>query len=437
MWCLFGAAWQEESGVRANLIRIWYLASALLAATPAEAVRYKETATPWSVGHFRGRDHSQLTSDLDNQYVSLPHFVVRWQQKPGQLTIEGRSRPDRALWTSVSGHPFVQAAKGRDRVYQWRVSFNIFDEVDERRCYAQSVDAITHQQPIVTVSGRLSGTRCDLAYELRFEELSPQRLGFSLKFFTADGTPVEDRLINRTLLIYGSQAEERFFGFGEQFTHFDLKGRLIPIFGQEQGHLRGARQPATDILNAISPGAAGAWHTTYTAVPSYLTTEMRGFLLDQTEYIYFDLRDDDRVETRVWAAQMQGQLIDGASPLELIEAYTEVSGRMPVLPDWFHHGAIVGLMGGERFIREIHERLRQRQTPITAYWIQDWVGKRQTDYGVRMWWNWELDESAYPDWEQLTSEFHAQGIRTLGYINPFLSDATLKPGVRRNLFAEA
>lgn len=414
----------------------WVLWASIYACT-AKAALYWPLATPWSVGKIHGKDRSELTSNLADQEIGLAGFRVRWQQEDQQLSIYGSAYDGRPLWTSVPGYPFVQAAKGRERVYQWRGSFNIWDAAGDRRCYLQTVDMLTHDGTSVKVRGQLRGDACELSYELRFDVLTPRRLGFELRFFDAQGQTVDDRTINRSLLIYASQADEQFFGFGEQFTYFDLKGRVVPIFGQEQGHLRGALEPASSLLNTISPGAAGAWHTTYTAVPFYVTSLLRGFLLDQSEYLYFDLRDPNRVEARVWAASMQGQLIDGASPLELIESFTEVSGRMPRLPDWFHQGAIVGLMGGEEFIREIHQHLRERQTPIAAYWIQDWVGKRQTAYGVRMWWNWELDEQAYPHWQLLTEQLHAEGIRTLGYINPFLSDVSGKLGVRRNLFAEA
>lgn len=35
-------------------------------------------------------------------------------------------------------------------------------------------------------------------------------------------------------LTYASDPAERFFGFGEQFSHFDLKGKKVPILVQEQ-----------------------------------------------------------------------------------------------------------------------------------------------------------------------------------------------------------
>jgi alpha-glucosidase len=127
----------------------------------------------------------------------------------------------------------------------------------------------------------------------------------------------------------------------------------------------------------------------------------------------------------------------GGSPLELIEVFTEYAGRMQPPPAWFHRGAIVGIMGGSEVVREVRGQLEALNTPVSGYWIQDWVGKRHTDLGTRMWWNWSLDRTTYPDWEDLVAEINAGGAEVLGYINPFLSDASAAPGHDRNLFEEA
>lgn len=57
--------------------------------------------------------------------------------------------------------------------------------------------------------------------------------------------------LNRVLITYASHARERFFGFGEQFSSFDLKGRRVPIMVQEQGLGRGD-QPITAAANLVA-----------------------------------------------------------------------------------------------------------------------------------------------------------------------------------------
>ena len=61
----------------------------------------------------------------------------------------------------------------------------------------------------------------------------------------------ESTKFNRVCLTYSSEAKERFYGFGEQFSHMDFKGKRVPIFVQEQGIGRGD-QPITFAANLVS-----------------------------------------------------------------------------------------------------------------------------------------------------------------------------------------
>lgn len=56
---------------------------------------------------------------------------------------------------------------------------------------------------------------------------------------------------NRVCFTYASEGNERFFGFGEQFSRMDFKGKRVPIFVQEQGIGRGD-QPITFAANLVS-----------------------------------------------------------------------------------------------------------------------------------------------------------------------------------------
>ncbi|MDX1615170.1 MAG: alpha-glucosidase, partial [Candidatus Promineifilaceae bacterium] len=246
---------------------------------------------------------------------------------------------------------------------------------------------------------------------------------------------VADPAYNRLYLTYASSAEERFFGFGEQFSAFDLKGRRLPILVQEQGIGRGA-QPVTTIVDLVA-GAGGAWHTSYAPVPHYITSQLRSLFLENYEYAIFDLRRDDRVQIALFATEMRGRILNGDSPTKLIETYTSYTGRMRPLPDWINQGAVVGLQGGTARVEAIWAALQRHQVPISAFWLQDWVGQRTTSFGQQLWWNWELDRQRYPAWERLLADLGAADIRVMLYASPFLADVSDKPNHRRNLFAEA
>lgn len=56
---------------------------------------------------------------------------------------------------------------------------------------------------------------------------------------------------NRVFLTYASSRDERFYGFGEQFSRVEFKGKRVPVLVQEQGIGRGD-QPITFAANLVS-----------------------------------------------------------------------------------------------------------------------------------------------------------------------------------------
>lgn len=365
---------------------------------------------------------------LADQTLSVGLFRVRWDPaRGGALQIVHQDVPERVLWQTLPGQGFVAAAQGRETVEEARGMFFLRDRLDDI-CAEQHLSTLTHEAAAVTLRGELRCRRgATTGYTLRFTSAGRNQLRFSLSF--------DDPRLNRAVLTYASERDEHIFGFGEQFSFFDLKGRRLPLFVMEQGIGRGA-QPIT--LGAdLQARAGGAWHTSYAGVPHYITSRLRSLFLETYEYAVFDMRRADRIQIQLWSGRLHGRILFGTSPAALIREYTAVAGRMRPLPDWVHEGAIVGMQGGTARVREVWHQLRTHNTPIAAFWLQDWVGQRTTSFGQQLWWNWELDRERYPQWEALHDDLAADGIRVLVYLSPFLADVADKPNHRRNLFREA
>ena len=81
----------------------------------------------------------------------------------------------------------------------------------------------------------------------------------------------------------------------------------------------------------------------------------------------------------------------GNSPSELIERFIEIIGRLPELPEWIISGAVVGMRGGTDSLRQVWEKLQAHNTPISTFWLRDWVGQEETLIRSQLWWNWEVD----------------------------------------------
>lgn len=346
---------------------------------------------------------------------------------------------EQLLWSSVPGRAFIAAARGVPELHEARGMAFVDDDITGR-CVDQRVDtfeALTPDQPAF-MEGTLDCGGTPWPYRLVLAARGEQRLTFDIALAVGD-----DRAPNRVVLVKQSHADEGFFGFGESFTHFDLKGRDVPVVVSEQGIGRGL-QPITLGADLTADGAGGSWATTYVAAPWYITSTMQGFALEEDTISRFDLRRDGAAVVSLFAPRMRGSIYRGDSPLALIEAYTATVGRMSALPDWIHGGAVIGMQGGTARVRAIWEKLTAAEVPLAAFWLQDWVGQRKTSFGKQLWWSWTLDRRHYPEWQGLWMELLAHDIRVMTYVNPFLVDATERDAGAgefelrgRDLFGEA
>lgn len=223
---------------------------------------------------------------------------------------------------------------------------------------------------------------------------------------------------NRILFSFLAEDDEQIFGGGEQFTHLNLRGLRVPMLSEEQGIGRGA-QPITFGANLLE-GAGGRDVTTYAPIPFFFTSAFRSFDTVQSAYQLWDFKGK-KLTLEIWDSQLELRFSVATSYPELIARYTARTGRMPALPDWAM-GTILGVQGGKDKVEQVLDAALKAKNPVSAIWIQDWVGRRLTSFGSQLWWRWLPDEKSYPDFRNWTAKLRARGVRVLGYINPFLAD---------------
>lgn len=354
---------------------------------------------------------------------NVPASGEGFTQTEKSVRIFGKSS-DTAFIELATDRAFLFAALGEPKVKENLASYKFKDSLT-LTCDQQTLDSITGTAPGVVLRGKLMGKGCETDYTLTFKVVSPRQVDFSVE--------LSNKKLNRLSLFYKSDKDEQFFGFGEQFSHFNMKGKEPFLFSEEQGIGRGD-QPITFGAN-LTEGAGGNEYTTYAPVPHYITTRNRSFFFENTAHTKFDLRDDNEVAFSVWENYIKGTIWSAANPLELIEAYTAKSGRMPELPDWAY-GSWLGIQGGETKVAAFGDsELRQYEklnriiadaekagNPVTALWIQDWCGRRITGFGDQLKWRWYADEAMYPNLKDYVAGLKTKNIRVLGYVNSFLAD---------------
>jgi alpha-glucosidase len=336
------------------------------------------------------------------------------------------------VWATVPGRSPVEAHVGGADIDYNRGAFQFWDWTTASCTDARVVELVATDAGVV-VRGAFEDCG-GLRYELAFTPVSANRVDFSATVLEADGTRSPE--YNRTVLVYASDADEGFFGFGAQYSYVNMKGRRLPIWCQEQGHGRGV-QPISDALAGLAGGNAGDWHTSYTGVPYYLSNRNRGVFVDNLEYLFFDMTAPDATAIEVWSNQVRGGLLHGKQPLDIVEEYTNWTGRMRPLPEWSQRGSVVrSFNGGTQVAMDQLAELDEVGAPLAALWLEDWAGTRDTGFGTRMLWNWSPDEVSYPNYAQLVADLKARGIPVLAYFNPFVSDPK-GIAVTRNVYAES
>lgn len=230
-----------------------------------------------------------------------------------------------------------------------------------------------------------------------------------------------------------SEQDERIYGLGVQYSAFNLKGRVVPVITSEQGVGRGL-EPLSKIIGK----SAGNWHTTYSAIPHYITSTSKDLTLENSDYSIFNFLDNSTA-VQVFSSSAILRVVYAGTPLELVSEYTLYSGRQKRLPEWIMEGPVIGYEGGTKAVVDLNEKLVAAGIKPSAYWLQDWTGLRQDVFGTRLWWNWELDEDHYPNFEELATNLSKQGTSLMTYINPFLANTVTKdkPNFQRDLFKEA
>lgn len=231
--------------------------------------------------------------------------------------------------------------------------------------------------------------------------------------------------INRLWLRVSAEVGENVWGGGEQLSYFDMRGRLFPLWTSEPGV---GRDKSTQLTWMADQAGAGGdyFHTNYPQ-PTFISSRRYALHVETTAYSAFDFRHADFHEIEIWEVPERIELFAAETFVALVGALSDRFGRQPPLPDWVLNGAIVGLkQGGESFDRL--QAYIASGAALSGLWCEDWVGLRITSFGKRLFWDWKWNAERYPGLDRKIGELAQQGIRFLGYVNPYLCvDGSLFP----------
>ena len=233
---------------------------------------------------------------------------------------------------------------------------------------------------------------------------------------------------------FESDPNEEIYGFGLEYTVWNFKGHEFHLVSSEGGVGRGI-PILTEELNKVKEGMGGNHYTTYAPSPNFITSQQRGFYIDNPGIAIIDFVDNDAAYLQFWnTTNLQGKVFYGQTPLELTTKLTEFTGRMKAMPDWVGQGAILGVESGSESVKAAYQNVTSWGVPLAGVWIQDWSGLIDVTEGERCIWNWQLSYKHYPDWKDMVSKWELDNVKSLVYINPYFANLTDTSGLRENYF---
>ena len=211
---------------------------------------------------------------------------------------------------------------------------------------------------------------------------------------------------------------EAVFGGGEQYRQINLRGESVVNLVSE--HIKAS----TVIQKALLPRALyrekpHAKIGSYAPMPVFVTDRGRLFLFDTDSDGISRFGADsyrftfDRCPNRILLMALD-------SYEALLRQLAQEYPNRQYLPNWCHDGMILAIQGGTDTVLQKTFAMLDAGVRVSAVWSQDWSGENRTMMGKQVWWNWEADETLYPNLKDAISKLNARGVRFLAYLNPYL-----------------
>jgi len=249
----------------------------------------------------------------------------------------------------------------------------------------------------------------------------------TLRFEPADGES-----FNRLWLRLPAQPEEHVYGCGETFAKLDLRGEQVPIWVSEHQRLpKFVRKVISETFLGPKPQKKPDYkqEASYYAQPTFFSSRKYFLHADTNAYARFDFGNGAYHE--LLFHELPEIHIGNADSFEdLCELRAGLLGTQPHLPDWVHDGVILGIQGGTEIVERKLAAVKEANMPVCGVWCQDWQGARVTAVGSQLMWNWAWDAERYPGLPEKIQQWREEGVRFMGYINPFLA-------IEKELYIEA
>ncbi|GAA1683014.1 alpha-xylosidase [Microbacterium lacus] len=201
---------------------------------------------------------------------------------------------------------------------------------------------------------------------------------------------------------------ELIYGLGERFGPLVKNGQTVEVWNADGG---------TSSEQA------------YKNVPFHLSSRGYGVLVNDPGHVSYEIGSEavERVQFSVPGEVLEYFVIAGPTPKDVLERYTALTGRPPIVPAWSY-----GLWLSTSFTTDYDEatvtsfvdEMARRELPVSVFHF-DCFWMREFN-----WCDFEWDPRVFPDPDGMLARLHEKDLRVCVWINPYIAQ-------RSPLFAEA
>jgi alpha-glucosidase len=234
---------------------------------------------------------------------------------------------------------------------------------------------------------------------------------FRVAFSGADGESLDEddlargtAFVDRTTRVWKRLREdESVYGFGEKTGRLDKRGwKLGGVAYAMWNSDTFAYENSTDPI--------------YASVPFFMVLRRgrtHGIFLDNTYRTYFDVGKESQglLSFGAEGGELNYYFINGPTPKQVVQRYTDLTGRMPLPPRWAlgYHQCRYSYYPDSK-VRYIADSFRARRIPADVIWLDIHY---LDSYKPLTW-----DKARFPDPPKLLADLRRQGFRVVTIVDP-------------------
>ncbi|MEM7283667.1 MAG: TIM-barrel domain-containing protein, partial [Pseudomonadota bacterium] len=204
------------------------------------------------------------------------------------------------------------------------------------------------------------------------------------------------------------RSKEKILGGGQRVLGMDRRGQRMPLY------------------NKASYGYESETNQMYYSVPGIVSSDKYMIIFDNSASGWLDIGNTESDVTlfEATAGRTAYLVVAGDTYPELIENYTDATGRQPLPPRWAF-GNYASRFGyhTEKEARDVVRRFKRSKIPLDAIILDIyWFGPDIKGHMGNLDW----DREAWPTPERMIQDFKSQGVKTVAITEPFVLTTSKK-----------